>query len=283
MMSKISVIGAGTMGSGIAQSLLSSGFDVIMIAHSRDSIDSAISRVKAGFSKAVSANAINEVQATSMLSHLSVYDDMSKISGSEIVIEAVSEDFDTKESVLQSAEKYAGNCIMATNTSSIPISKLAAALKSKERFVGIHFFNPVPVMKVVELVKGEATSDKTMADAHAFVERLGKTPVSVVDYPGFVANRLLMLFINEAANLLDKGIATREGIDTVVKLGLHHPMGPFELADFIGLDVCQDIMMEIYRRTGDEAFNPSVQISKLVDAGAVGRKSGKGFYDYTKS
>ncbi|MEM3841475.1 MAG: 3-hydroxyacyl-CoA dehydrogenase family protein [Candidatus Micrarchaeaceae archaeon] len=282
-MTKISVIGTGTMGSGIAQSALSSGFEVTMVAHSDKSAAEAKAKVEKGFSKAVMANAISQKDVPQLLQHLKVSSSIQDISGSEIVIEAVSENFDVKKEVLSAAEKYAGGCIIATNTSSIPISKLAEALNSKDRFVGIHFFNPVPVMKVVELVKGEHTSEETLSKARSFVEKLGKAPIDVLDFPGFIANRLLMLFINEAANLLDKGIATKEGIDTIVKLGLHHPMGPFELADFIGLDVCNDIMLEIYNRTYERNFKPAESISKLVKEGALGRKSGKGFYNYQNS
>ena len=279
-MAKITVIGTGTMGSGIAQAVLSAGHEVTLIAHSQKSVQDAASRVGAGFDKAVSAKAITQEQKSAMLSRLSVSADIASAYGSDFIIEAVSENFDTKEGVLKSAEKYLGSGILATNTSSIPITQLAAGLSRKDVFIGIHFFNPVPVMKVVELINGEATSPGTISRSFEFVSKLGKTPVVVKDSPGFIANRLLMLFINEAARALDHGVATKEGIDTIAKLGLHHPMGPFELADFIGIDVCNDIMLEIFRRTNDKVFEPAESIKKLVKEGSLGRKSGKGFYDY---
>ncbi len=279
-MAKITVIGTGTMGSGIAQASLSSGYDVTMIAHSQKSVQEAASRVESGFDKAVSAKAITQEQKLAMMSRLSVSDDIASSAGSDFIIEAVSEDFDTKEGVLKSAEKYLGTGILATNTSSIPISQLAAGLSRKDVFIGIHFFNPVPVMKVVELIGGDSTSPNTISKSSEFVKKLGKTPVEVKDSPGFIANRLLMLFINEAARALDQGVATKEGIDTIAKLGLHHPMGPLELADFIGVDVCNDIMLEIFRRTDDKGFDPAESIKRLVKEGRLGRKSGKGFYDY---
>ena len=281
-MAKITVVGTGTMGSGIAQAALAAGYEVTMVAHSQKSVQDAALRVGSGFDKAVSAKAMTREQKSAMMSRLSVSADIASASESDFIIEAVSEDFDTKEEVLKSAEKYLGGGILATNTSSIPISQLAAVLSRKDVFIGIHFFNPVPVMKVVELINGEATSPDTISKSSEFVSKLGKTPVVVKDSPGFIANRLLMLFINEAAHALDKGVATKEGIDTIAKLGLHHPMGPFELADFIGIDVCNDIMLEIFRRTNDKGFDPAESIKRLVKEGSLGRKSGKGFYDYTK-
>ena len=279
-MAKITVVGTGTMGSGIAQAALAAGYEVTMVAHSQKSVQDAALRVGSGFDKAVSAKAMTREQKSAMMSRLSVSADIASASESDFIIEAVSEDFDTKEEVLKSAEKYLGGGILATNTSSIPISQLAAVLSRKDVFIGIHFFNPVPVMKVVELINGEATSPDTISKSSEFVSKLGKTPVVVKDSPGFIANRLLMLFINEAARALDHGVATKEGIDTIAKLGLHHPMGPFELADFIGIDVCNDIMLEIFRRTNDKGFEPAESIKKLVKEGSLGRKSGKGFYDY---
>ena len=279
-MAKITVIGTGTMGSGIAQAALAAGYDVTMIAHSQRSVQEAAARVGSGFDKAVSAKAMTQEQKSAMMSCLSVSDDIASSAGSDFIIEAVSEDFDIKEAVLKSAEEYLGGGILATNTSSIPITQLAAGLSRKGVFIGIHFFNPVPVMKVVELIRGNATSSDTISKSSEFISKLGKVPVEVKDSPGFIANRLLMLFINEAARALDQEVATKEGIDTIAKLGLHHPMGPLELADFIGIDVCNDIMLEIFRRTNDKGFEPAESIKRLVKEGSLGRKSGKGFYDY---
>lgn len=283
MAGKVTVIGSGTMGSGIAQAVLSAGYDVHMIAHSEKSIMAGKGMVLNGFEKAIAAGAMTKEREEELVRHLSISGGFDGAEGSVFVIEAVSEKLDAKRDVLGNVEKHIGKeTVIATNTSSMPIDDLAESLEAPERFIGMHFFNPVPVMKVVEVIRGSRTSDDTAAKAGAFAASMGKTAVQVKDSPGFVANRLLMVLINEAARSLDEGIATKEGIDTVVRLGLRHPMGPIELADFIGLDVCKDIMDEIFGRTGSARFKPAQMIVDLVGKGELGRKSGKGFYDYRK-
>ncbi len=278
---KIAVIGTGTMGSGIAQAALSSGYEVVCIAHSEKSSQAALSSIKAGLSKAVSKGAITNAQADECIRHVSVTTDMSGIKGCSIVIEAVVERQEEKKSVLSEAERNAdASAIISTNTSSISINALSSSLKDSSRFIGIHFFNPVPVMKLVEVVVGSKTSQETLNTAIKFVTDLGKVNVEVKDYPGFVANRLLMVFINEAVKSLEAGIATREGIDQIARLGFNHPMGPLQLADFIGIDVCRDIMDQIYMQGKEERFKPSPLLQKMVENGRLGKKSGKGFYEY---
>ncbi len=281
MGNKIAIVGSGTMGSGIAQAALSSNYNVVVIAHSEQGKIDGSKRINAVFEKAVAAKAITAQEKEACIKNLQISTDYAAISDAELVIEAVSEIKEVKESVLKQIEAHIGNsAVIATNTSSIPISVLSGALSAPSRFIGMHFFNPVPVMKVAEVINGASTSTETINKAKEFIESLGKIPVQVKDSPGFIANRLLMLFINEAATALDEGVSSKEGIDAIVKLGLHHPMGPFELADFIGIDVCNDIMLEIYKDKNDMRFKPSNSITTLVKEGKLGRKSMEGFYKY---
>lgn len=281
MSSKIAIVGSGTMGSGIAQAALSSNYSVVVIVHSEQGKIDGSKRIDAVFEKAVAAKAITVQEKEACIKNLQISADYAAISDAELVIEAVSEIKEVKEYVLKQIEAHIGNsAVIATNTSSIPISVLSSALSIQSRFIGMHFFNPVPVMKVAEVINGTSTSPETINKAKEFIESLGKIPVQVKDSPGFIANRLLMLFINEAVTALDEGISTKEGIDTIAKMGLHHPMGPFELADFIGIDVCNDIMLEIYKDKKDEHFKPSKSIAKLVAEGKLGKKTGEGFYKY---
>ena len=280
MAGKISVIGPGTMGSGIAQSFLQAGYSVVVVGRSEESIKKGAERISASMDKAIKKGAMSEQDKQKLLSMLKLTTDYSEISGSDAIIEAVAEELGEKTGVLRQAEKFAGHAIIATNTSSIPIKKMASALSYPSRFLGMHFFNPVPVMKPVEIVVAESTSEDTTSKAMDLAKACGKVPIQVKDYPGFVANSVLMPMLNEAALLLEKGVADREGIDTIVKLGLNHPMGPLELADFIGLDVCKDIMEAIYKETGDEKYKPAKLISEKVSQGKLGRKSKEGFYEY---
>jgi 3-hydroxybutyryl-CoA dehydrogenase len=281
MGNKIAIVGSGTMGSGIAQAALSSNYNVVVIAHSEQGKIDGSKRINVVFEKAVAAKAITAQEKEACIKNLQISTDYAAISDAELVIEAVSEIKEVKESVLKQIEAHIGNsAVIATNTSSIPISALSGALSAPSRFIGMHFFNPVPVMKVAEVINGASTSTETINKAKEFIESLGKIPVQVKDSPGFIANRLLMLFINEAATALDEGVSSKEGIDAIVKLGLHHPMGPFELADFIGIDVCNDIMLEIYKDKNDMRFKPSNSITTLVKEGKLGRKSMEGFYKY---
>ena len=280
MAGKISVIGPGTMGSGITQSFLQAGYSVVVVGRSEESIKKGAERIAASMDKAIKKGAMSEQDKQKLLSMLKLTTDYSEISGSDAIIEAVAEELGEKTGVLRQAEKFAGHAIIATNTSSIPIKKMASALSDPSRFLGMHFFNPVPVMKPVEIVVAESTSEDTTSKAMDLAKTCGKVPIQVKDYPGFVANSVLMPMLNEAALLLEKGVADREGIDTIVKLGLNHPMGPLELADFIGLDVCKDIMEAIYNETGDEKYKPAKLISEKVSQGKLGRKSKEGFYEY---
>lgn len=281
MAGRIAVVGTGTMGSGIAQAALSSGYDVVCVAHSEKSAQAALSSIKNSFVKAVAKGALTKEQAEDGMKRLSVTTEISHVNGCWLVIEAIAERPEEKKQILSEIEKNADkSAIIATNTSSISINTLSSSLTDPSRFLGIHFFNPVPVMKLVEIVLGINTSRDASRKATEFTSSLGKTNVKVNDYPGFVANRLLMIFINEAVIALEKGIAAKEGIDEIAKLGFNHPMGPLQLADFIGLDVCRDIMEQIYEQTNEERFKPSDMLSRMVSQGLLGRKSGKGFYDY---
>ena len=280
---KVAIVGVGTMGCGIAKVALQSGYEVALISHSEKSIAGGVERLKAGLDKALSKGKITQEQRASMLGMLKPSWKTDAVGGAKIIIEAVPEDLDTKMNVLKDIERFADkDAIIATNTSSIAIDSMAPSLLDRSRFIGLHFFNPVPVMKLVEVVHGKATSEATARAASEFAVRLGKTTVDVKDSPGFISNRIIMIFINEAIRALEDGIATKEGIDTIAKLGFNHPMGPLELADLIGLDVCEDIMTAIYTQTGDAKFKPAPMLSRLVAEKRLGRKAGAGFYDYGK-
>jgi 3-hydroxybutyryl-CoA dehydrogenase len=278
---KVAIIGAGTMGSGIAQVVLRAGHELTLVSDSDESVFRGSERVRAGFEKAIAKGKMTAEERDNALRKMKTAISMDGAKDAELVIEAVPETLKTKSDVLVNAEGYLGeNALIATNTSSLSINKLASYLAKPERFIGMHFFNPAPVMKVVEVVTGDKTSDETKKKANEFIEGLGKTAVDVKDSPGFISNRLLMIYINEAINSFAEGIATKEAIDTIAKLGFNHPMGPFELADFIGLDVCKDIMEAIYMQSGDKRFEPSSILVSLVSEGRLGRKNGHGFYDY---
>ncbi len=277
---KISVIGPGTMGTGIAQAFLQSGFDVVLVGRSEESAKKGLDLVNSGISKAAKKGSLSESDRAGMLARLTVTHSYDKISGSAVVIEAVSEVLESKISVLKECEQYAKGSLIASNTSSISITLLGNSLSNPEMFVGMHFFNPVPIMKPVEVIAGEKTSQKAIDIAFKLSEMCGKTPIKVKDYPGFVANSILMPMLNEAMLLLEKRVATKEGIDSIVKLGLRHPMGPLELADFIGLDVCLDITNSIYEATKDEKYKPAAVLEELVLQKKLGKKTGEGFYKY---
>jgi 3-hydroxybutyryl-CoA dehydrogenase len=278
---KVAIIGAGTMGSGIAQVVLKAGHELTLVSESEESVFKGSERVRAGFEKAIAKGKMTAEERDDALKRMKTAVSIEGAKDAELVIEAVPETLKTKSDVLVNAEGYLSeNALMATNTSSLSINKLASYLAKPERFIGMHFFNPAPVMKVVEVVTGDKTSEDTKKKANEFIEGLGKTAVDVKDSPGFISNRLLMIYINEAINSFAEGIATKEAIDTIAKLGFNHPMGPFELADFIGLDVCKDIMEAIYMQSGDKRFEPSSLLVRLVNEGKLGRKNGHGFYDY---
>ena len=280
-MYKVSVIGAGTMGCGIAQNVAQVGYNVILLSHNEESVKKGLENLKQSMSKAVERGKMQTEQMNGCLLRISLSWNMKDIKDSDIIIEAVPEELKLKVAVFKDMEKFAKkDAILATNTSSIPIDKIAASVKNPNRVVGLHFFNPVPIMKLVEIVRGSKTSDDTFSKAKDFAEHLGKIPVMVKNSPGFVSNRILMLFINEAVKTLEDKVATKEGIDNVARMGFNHPMGPLELADLIGLDVCKDIMDAIYEQMKDEKFKPAKLLNDLVRKGKLGKKSGEGFYNY---
>jgi 3-hydroxybutyryl-CoA dehydrogenase len=278
---KVAIIGAGTMGIGITQVVISANYDAILISDNEKSVQAGLERLKGNMDKAIAKGRMTAEQKDGFLKRLKISSEMSDVADAGMVIEAVPEDAKIKQGVLSEVEKYIGReAIIATNTSSISIATLAAGLKEPARFLGLHFFNPAPVMKVIEVVRGQKTSDLTLNAAMSFAASLGKTAVEVEDSPGFISNRILMIYINESINALYQGIASKESIDTIAKLGFNHPMGPLELADFIGLDVCRDIMEAIYQQSNDAKFKPSPLLEKMVNEGRLGKKNKKGFYDY---
>jgi 3-hydroxybutyryl-CoA dehydrogenase len=275
------VVGSGTMGAGIAQVAARAGFQVIM----RDVADEFLARGMKAIDKSlqrdVDKERLSADEKTAIVARITLTTDIGSLSGAFIVVEAATEDLGIKTEIFQSLDEVTKpEAILASNTSSISITKLGAATRRPDKAIGMHFMNPVPVMKLVEIIRGAATSEQTYGQVRSLTEQLGKIPLDCQDSPGFVSNRVLMPMINEAIFALYEGVATRESIDGIMKLGMNHPMGPLTLADFIGLDVCLAIMNVLHDGFGDSKYRPCPLLKRYVDAGWLGKKSGRGFYEY---
>jgi len=279
-MKNIVVIGGGTMGNGIAHTAAASGFDVTLVDVSDDVLKRAIAT---NLQRGVDKGKMTAEERDAVVARIRPTTNVEAITEADIVIEAIVENLAAKTQLFQKLDQVTRpECILASNTSSISITKIAAATKRPDQVIGMHFMNPVPVMTLVEVIRGIATSDETYRAVEDLSKRMGKTPIEVNDYPGFISNRVLMPMINEAIFTLYEGVATKEAIDGVMKLGMNHPMGPLTLADFIGLDVCLAILRVLEEGFGDPKYRPCPLLVKMVDAGWLGRKSGRGFYDYRK-
>ncbi len=278
---RVGVIGAGTMGNGIAHVFARSGFEVVLCDIDQKFLHRALATIAKNLDREVAKNKISEDQKSEVLQRISAVTDRSRLAVCDFIVEAASEKLEIKSELFRDLDPICRpEVVLASNTSSISITKLAATTSRPDRVIGMHFFNPVPVMKLVEVVRGLATSDETFQTVRDLALKLEKTPVEVNDAPGFVSNRVLMPLLNEAMFTVMEGVATPAAVDEVFKLGMAHPMGPLTLADFIGLDVCLDIMRVLHRGLGDPKYRPCPLLVKMVDAGWLGKKSGRGFYQY---
>ncbi len=279
----IAVIGGGTMGNGIAHVFAQKGFNVTLVETKKELLDRALETISKNMDREIKKEKITEQDKKDSLGRIFGTTSIDDAPSAQVVVEAVFEKMEVKKEIFTELDSICPpETILTSNTSSLPITEIAAFTKRPDKVMGMHFMNPVPMMKLVELVKSIATSEGTFDTIRELTETIGKTPVAVNDYPGFISNRVLMPMINEAVYCLYEGVAAKEDIDTVMKLGMAHPMGPLTLADFIGLDVCLDIMNVLYEGFADSKYRPCPLLAKMVQAGYLGRKAGKGFYDYGK-
>ena len=280
---KVGVIGSGTMGAGIVQVLAQHGHEVVMNARHQESVDKGIAKVEKSLAKLVAKEKIAAEAKDAAMALITGTTDIAGVKDADLIIEAAAENMEAKKALFKELDELVGpDCILASNTSSLSITEIAMATSRPDKVVGMHFFNPVPAMKLVEIINGLLTSEETNKAVTDLAAELGKSPVQVKEAPGFVVNRILIPEINEAIEILNEGIASAEDIDTAMKLGCNHPMGPLALGDLIGLDVCLAIMNTLYTEFGDSKYRPSILLKKMVRAGKLGMKTGAGFYDYSR-
>ncbi|MDE2491166.1 MAG: 3-hydroxybutyryl-CoA dehydrogenase [Elusimicrobia bacterium] len=280
---RVCVVGGGTMGNGIAHVFALKGFETTLVEAKKELADKALATIAGNLDRQAAKGVIAATDKDAALARLKTALSPAQAKGFHLAVEAVSENLELKKRIFRDLDEAAApGAILATNTSSLPVTELASVVKDPSRVIGMHFMNPVPVMKLVEIIRGLQTSDETHAAIHALTLKLGKTPALAKDFPGFISNRVLMPMINEAITCLHEGVSSREDIDTIMKLGMAHPMGPLQLADYIGLDVCLAIMGVLHEGFGDSKYRPSPLLKQMVQAGRLGVKSGAGFYDYPK-